>query len=620
MPVVGIPVNLLFERIGTKLDREELVVHLQHLGCDVEGYATVRRFRCTICDNTVEITETENPPTVCALCGVDLRERAEALVELGRADVIRMELLAVRPDMFDPGGLARVLRHYLGEETEPARYEVAPPTLRVLVDPAVRGEACPRPFIACAAIRGFSLTDDLLKVVMKLQENLHWAVGRDRKHASIGVYDLDTVRGPELRYRSVGPEELRFVPLGVDPASPGSAQTPREILERHPKGRAYAHLLARFARYPLLEDAGGRVLSMPPIINSEETRLRSSSRSFFIDVTGTGERIVSRALNVLCTSLLELDRRATLEAVEVVYPGGEGGAGTATRTPDLSPQIVQLDARATARLIGVELGVGDVERHLRQMGHEVRPGAAEGELVVEVPAYRNDILHEVDLGEDVAIAYGYHNIVPTLVPTMTVGNELPGERLAQDARRALTGLGYFEVTTLILSAPEANYDSLRTPRREDHVVIENPISALQTMIRTTLLPGLLDTLSLNTNAELPQRLFEVGNVTLVDAGAETGAREHRRVAAVAIGPRVDYAAIRSTAEALLRELGYGLEVAPEAAPCLLEGRGAAVFARRGEVRRRVGLMGEVHPEVLERYRLVHPAALFEIEVDDLLAS
>jgi phenylalanyl-tRNA synthetase beta chain len=606
MPVVGIPVHLLLERIGTPLDRDDLVEHLQHLGCDVEGYATVRRFRCTRCDSVVEITDTENPPVLCEHCGTDYKARPEALLELGHDHVIRMELLAVRPDMFDPGGLARVLRNYLGESSEPARYELGAGPTTVTVDPLLATEACLRPSIACAIIRDFTLTDDLIKVIMKLQENLHWAVGRDRKHASIGVYDLDALRGAAFSYRAVGPEELRFTPLGFDPAQ---ALTPREVLERHPKGRAYARLLAGFARYPLLADESGQVLSMPPIINSEQTRVGRATRNFFIDVTGSGERIVGKCLNVLVTSIAELDHAAHLEQVTIVYPDRRA------TTPDLAPQRVELDPAQAARVIGVELQRDDVERHLRQMGHGV--GAAPGgRMLVEVPPYRNDIMHPIDLAEDVAIAYGYHNIVASLVPTMTVGEERPEQRTAEVVRRALVGLGFYETLTLILSSPETAYDALRLPR-EDHVVIANPISVEQTMIRTSLIPGLLDTLSVNTSHELPQRIFEVGNVTLLDPEGETGAREHLRAAAGAIGPRVDYAAIRSSCEALLRELGWALQAEPCDAGCFIAGRGATVIACRGGERLSVGQMGELHPQVAERFKLIHPAAVFEVSLSEL---
>jgi phenylalanyl-tRNA synthetase beta chain len=577
----------------------------------MEGFATVKRFRCLRCDNMMEITATENPPVVCDRCGADFREQPEQLVEAGEQDVIRMELLPVRPDMFEPGGLARVLRNYLGETDQPAHYELAPPTCSVTVDPQLDTESCYRPFIACAIVRESTLTDDLVKVVMKLQENLHWAMGRDRKYASIGVYDLDSVSGPDFAYRSVGPDELRFVPLGYDTKREEDRLTPAQILAQHPKGVAYAKLLEGFARYPLLCDAEGQVLSMPPIINSEPTRVRPNTASFFIDVTGTGEQLVNRALNVIATTMAELDPSCKVERVTIVYPDRQAV------TPNLTPEVVELDPEMTAKSIGVELNRDDVVRHLRQMGHAViDPGEGEP-LTVQVPAFRNDIMHPVDLVEDVAIAYGYHNIVPVMVPTMTVGTEQESQRQMEVARRAMTGLGYLETLSLTLSSHEADFDALLLPRREDCVLIENPISVEQTIVRTTLLPGLLSTFTINTNHELPQHIFEVGNITLLCGEAETGASEWMRIAAGAIGPKVDYSEIRSACEALLAELGWQLSAKPDHSPCFIPGRGARILACRGDLVLDLGMMGEIHPQVLENHKLVQPVAVFELDLSAL---
>ena len=603
MPVIGIPVDMLTERIATEFSPDELVERLQQLGCDVEGYTTLRRFGCGKCGHLMEITPTENPPVVCDMCGLDYKENPEKLLEKGENDVLRMELLAVRPDMFDPGGLARVLRNYLGESDQAAHYDLEQATITVEVEDRLRQPESLRPHIACAVIRGITLDDDIIKVVMKLQENLHWALGRDRKRASIGVYDLDTVAGTHFHYRTIGPEEDPFVPLGAD-----QPHTPKQILETHPKGVAYARLLSTFKRYPLLTDENGKVLSMPPIINSEDTRVTQDTKNFFIDVTGTESRVVNKTLNTLVTSLLELDPKARLEQVHIKYPEG------VQTTPDLTPQEVVLDPAMAARTIGIEADSDKVQSLLRAMGHKV---SANGEgIKVMVPAYRNDIMHPIDLVEDVAIAYGYHNLVPSLVPTLTVGKEQPMEVLSNEVRRAMTGLGYFEVLTLILSNEEHQFERLGREQREDYVVLEHPISVEQTMIRVTLIPGLLETFSANIDHELPQRMFEVGNITLL-SDDEVGAREHRRVSGGAIGPRVDYSEIRSVVEGLLRELGYTLQTEACDDPAFLPGRAAKVWALKGDQRIDAGVVGEVHPRVLETYKLSHPVSLFELDLEVL---
>ena len=611
MPVAGLPIDVLRAHLPMKVKAEKLIEHLEHLGCDVEGYTTASRYKCGVCSNLMETTSSEQSPAACDICGCDFRAEPGKITGLGEVEVIRMELLSVRPDLFDPGGLARVLRGYLGVQTGPIKYELAEGKSSVRVDESTRREKSGRPCIACAIIRGIKLDETLIKIVMKLQENLHWALGRDRKHASIGVYDLDKVQQGQFVYRTVKPNELRFVPLGMDEGLEENKMTPKEILEKHPKGVAFAHLLGDFDQYPLLADECGMVMSMPPIINSQGTRVTSQTSNFFIDVTGTGQRIVNRALNIMVTSLMELCPDIVAEKVGIEY------CDSKIQTPDLRPQEMPLDPAGAARLIGVELDSAEVAQLLEKMGHGVAKSDG-GKLKVYVPAYRNDILHERDLVEDVAIAYGYHNITPTLVPTMTVGDELAIERAREVVRQTLIGLGYYEVMTLPMTAPGAAYEKMGLAEGDDYVKVAHPISVAQTMLRTSLLGGLMETLSLNTHHDMPQRIFEVGEVTLLDAEAETGASEYQRVAVAVTGGQASFAQARSVAESLAKQFGCRLRAQSLNCGLFTPGRGAKLLLdKNGGEQDGLGQLGEVHPEVLERFRMSHPTAVFELDLEAL---
>ena len=614
MPVIGIPVDMLNERISTKLEPEAMVTKLQQLGCDVEGYATMRRFACQACTFLMEITETENPPVECQGCGVDYRKQPELLVERGTNEVIRMELLAVRPDMFDPAGLARTLRGYLGEFLGPVKYPLGEPTITVNVQPELENKKNPlyRP-IRCAVVRGVELNEDRIKVLMKLQENLHWAMGRDRKRASIGCYDLATFDASKgVFYKLVTPEGLSFVPLGKT-----EGMTPKEVLEKHPRGVDYAHLLAGRTQYPLLgghgKDGSEVVLAFIPIINSEDTKVVPGTKDLFVDVTGVEPRLIEKILNTMVTALLELCPGSTAERVTISVPGHEP-----YQTPDLTPQEVQLDASLPARRIGIDVDESQVKELLLRMGHGVSE-AKDGKFTVSVPAYRNDILHPMDLVEDVAIAYGYHNIVPSLVPTFTVGVETARSALMNRVRQAMCGMGYHEVLTLILSNEADQYEKLRRKNPDSHVLVSHPISLEQTLIRTSLLPGLLDTFSVNTDHPLPQRIFEVGRITLLDPSEEVGAREHLRVAAAVISSRADFTEVKAVAEALVRELGLtGGECRPvgegeDMFGTFIPGRGAVIA--KGETA--WVSFGEVHPQVLESFGLAYPVSFLEMDLEVL---
>ena len=226
MPVVAIPTDKLRRLLATEIEDQRLSDLLEGLGCDVEGFAPVRRIRCSACGSVVERTHKDALPGACPECLTDVEGPVEAFwKDLGWENAIRIDLLPVRPDLFDAGGLARALRGLLGLETGLARYELHPPSLEVHVDPGMSRPGSYRPHIACAAVRGVRLDDFSIRAVMKLQEDLHWALGRDRKFASIGVYDLDTLE-PPLAYRPVDPDELSFVPLA---SADGRALTPRQI-------------------------------------------------------------------------------------------------------------------------------------------------------------------------------------------------------------------------------------------------------------------------------------------------------------------------------------------------------------------------------------------------------
>ncbi len=598
MPVIGIPTERLRALLHSDIPREALLEHLGHLGCDVEGYTQLKRVRCDQCGTIVEMTESEEVPPSCDTCAADLRECA---TELEPLEVVRMELLAVRPDMFDPGGLARVLRGYLSLETGAPDYRIAPPALRMKIDPSVREESSYRPQIACAVVENAELDPETLKIVMKLQENLHWAIGRNRKHASIGVYDLDTIT-PDLTYTTEDPDAFSFSPLGM----PGQRMSMREILASHPKGTAYAHLLEPLQRYPVLKDSEGRVLSMPPVINSEETRVTVDSRRLFVDVTGLGRRVVDRTLNIMTTSLLENLPGARLAGVELIGPE----AGEERTTPDFTPQTMTVSPEHAARTLGIEVTAGEAVELLRRMRHDA---TAQKENLVEVtiPAYRNDILHEVDLLEDLAIAYGYHRITPSLVPTFTVGCERPIEVLSDRLREVLCGLGHTEVMTLILTNPDAHDHALGKEPGGDVVTVAHPVSSEQTMVRTSLLPGLLATFEHNVTHALPQHIFEVGDVTRLDPVAETRAREERRFACGIVATGVGFEDAKALAEAILRELGCEGQWRAASEMPFLPGRCADVVV--GSTRAMV--LGEVHPEVLERFHLQAPAILIEGDLE-----
>ena len=596
MPIISIEGDWLNRLLGNTYPIEQLADALEQLGCDVDEVIDVERFRCPNCQNVVEGSLGAETTRHCNWC--EFEQEAE-FEKLGVSTVIRLDLLAARPDLFDVGGISRALKGYLELESGLPEYPVAESDLKVIIDPSVDGKDCQRPYISCAVVDMPNMDEATLVSLMKLQETLHWGVGRDRKLSSIGVYDLATVKGP-IHYTTIDPDKDPFQPLGM----PGKLMSGRQILEEHPKGVAYSRLLADHARYPVLRDSEGQVLSMPPIINSDPTKVTRKSRRLFIDVTGISETAVEKSLHTFVSSLLELGGRAY--SVTLVRPDG-----TSEVTPDLHPRKINIELAAAKRWLGLPLTLESAAAALRRMRLDAEPSDSRGEqLTVHFPALRTDFKHMVDVFEDLAIGYGYRNIKPQLVGQMTTGQPRPEEQQGDLVRSVLLGLGFSEIMSLPMTTEELHYENFRLPVPEHYTRIGNPKLKAMTVVRSHLLTGLMEHLRENRRAPLPLRFFELDNVVALASDTETGSREDRKVAIVEMGKEASYASIRAVVDALLYELGLTGEYAACDHPAFIPGR-VAQLTTGTDVE---GVLGEVHPEAITNFGLDHPVALAELNV------
>lgn len=495
-----------------------------------------------------------------------------------QGDVLTFDVFPNRPDMYSVEGIARGLRGYLGLETGLPSYTVAPSGIEFRVDASVVDV---RPCAVGGVVRGVELEDPLLRSLVDLQEKLHLTLGRRRRKVAIGIHDLDKVR-PPFTYRAVLPQEVRFTPLGM-----AEEMDLLDMLHRHEKGREYAHLVAGKPRFPVIQDARGEVLSFPPVINGILTALTPDTRNLFLDVTGTDADAVNGALNILSCALAE--RGGRVESVRTAYPDG------ARATPDLTPRAHALDLDRANALLGLSLAPAEAVELLGRMRYDAR---ADGQAVhVLAPAYRTDILHPFDVAEDIAIAWGYDRYPRGLPRRQTVGDPLPLNEFSDALRILMIGYGYQEVMSLTLSAPSEPFAS------GVRAVVRNPVTSDLNSLRSTLLPSLMNILRLNKHRELPQRVFEVGDVVV-------GARNVRRLGAAAIHHKASFTEAKSLVLSLLRDVGAPGAVEPVADENFIPGRVASVLA--GE--REVGRFGEVHPRVLEGYTLVQPAIACELDV------
>ncbi|MHC1596790.1 MAG: phenylalanine--tRNA ligase subunit beta [Methermicoccaceae archaeon] len=506
-------------------------------------------------------------------------------VEDNHADI---EFFPDRPDLYCVEGVARAMRGFLGIETGLATYEVAKPRIELFKDTSIMPV---RPYIACGVVRNVHFTDASIRSLMELQEDLHWALGRDRKKVSIGVHDLSRVE-PPFTYKAV-PPSFEFVPLGFE-----EKMSMREILERHPKGIEYGHIISGFERYPLIVDVHENVLSFPPIINGTLTRITEESTELFIDVTGT-DRAVYTALNIVITALAE--RGGRIEAVRVFEPEGRAPK----LTPELTPKRRRLALDEVCSLVGVPLTMEEACECLERMRFGARP---EGhDIIVDIPAYRADVIHDWDIIEDVAIGYGYEHIPHELPQTSTVGVPHPLSEAKASLREVMVGMGFLEVMPFSLTCERVHYEWMGREDRGESTKVLHPISEEHTMVRASLLPSLLEILSLNLHRELPHRLFCVGDVL-------RWGKTCTNLACVCAHPTANFTEMKSYVLSLMHEVGLECVLEEEHDPAFIEGRQARLLTDG----KRVAIFGEVHPKVVLNFSLESPVVGCEVELPERL--
>jgi phenylalanyl-tRNA synthetase beta chain len=501
---------------------------------------------------------------------------------------IAMEFFPSRPDLFSVEGIARALRAFTGMQTGLRRYEVEESGITLTRDASVEGV---RPHVVGGVIRDVRMTDELIRSLMEVQEKLHLTMGRKRAKVSIGIHDLDRVE-PPFTYRAVDPEAVSFVPLAKQ-----EEMNLREILERHEKGVDYAFILEDKDLYPIIEDRNGEVLSFPPIINGRLTTVTEDTTDLFIDVTGTDLKAISGALNIVATSIAE--RGGSVQTVEV-----EGNE--IMITPDLEPREWNLDAKFCREFLGTEISDEEMVNGLLRMGYDA--SKSEGSITVMAPSTRLDLLHPVDLAEDVAIGHGYENFGNTLPRVQTFGSLRPIETLSDRLRQLMIGYGYSEVNTLVLSNPWEQFGRMGIDPHEV-VEIQNPLGEEHTCMRWHLLPSIFEVIRKNKHRDLPQRVFEVGDV-MVDL------RRVRHLAGLSIHSRASFTEVKSMVESLFRDLSVVHVIRPLSSGMYIGGRAASILVNESEV----GHFGEVSPQVLTGMDLGYPAVSFEIDLERSLSS
>ena len=499
-----------------------------------------------------------------------------------------------RPDLWSVEGLSRALHGFLNKTSGIRQYKVEESALEVIVDSQLEKI---RPFICCSIVRNMKLTDAIIRGFMHIQDKLDQTYGRSRQKTSIGLYDYDLI-SPPLSYTVAKPKEISFIPLGFS-----EKMTLEEILEHHPKGIEYGHIVKKHMQYPILLDSKRKVLSFPPIINSNDLgQVTEETKNLLVEVTGTTYQTVLNTLNLVTLALT--DRGGEPHSATVRYmPKDER-----LTTPNFDNKTMDLEIDYVQKILDLPLDAKQIEALLLRAGFGVEKTAAQT-LKVLVPCYRVDVMHSVDLIEDIAIAFGYNNIKPLWRDLPTTGHARPEQRLINLARDFMIGLGFQEILSYSLTSPESLFVKMN---RENTRIVEitNPKILTMTCLRNWLLPSVMEFLSNNTSVEFPQKIFELGKVTLLDAKEETKTRDEERLATVTSHPTASFTEIKSALDAFLMNLGVNWQISETFHPSFIEGRVGSIIIEGANV----GVVGEINPTVLENWKLENPVAAFEINM------
>jgi phenylalanyl-tRNA synthetase beta chain len=531
--------------------------------------------------------------------------------------LLQFEFGPDRLDRLSVEGVARSLRYQYGADRGVYVPKTGDAEWVFEVDESVPDG---RPYVTGAIIRGVEFDEAALDSLIQLQEKLHATMGRKRAKGAIGIHDLAMLKGERLAddagnsitYRGVDPDGDRFVPLDSD-----ADMTPAEVLADHPTGETYADLVTDLDRYPAIYDELG-LFSFPPVINGRRTEVDTGSRDLLVELTGTDQWTIDRMCTIVCYALDA--RGASIESVTVEYPSAEAappGSGTTLHRPDLSVDEKTVTHGRIETMLGVDLGPDEVVDLFERSGLAAAvDGGDPVEYEVSVPPYRVDVLHPLDLVDDVGRAYGFNELEPRYPDVATVGTRHERSRLEDAVRSALVATGFEDLLNFHLLAGAENYERMGVTEGTDvlggdpAVTITEPYSEEYEQLRTWALPSLCMVLENNTHRAYPQHLAEVGFAARRDDDESSGVAEARHVAAVLADHEATFEDAKARLAAVCSAFGADLETPATDHPSFIPGRAAAVVLDGV----RAGVVGELHPEVLVEHDLELPVAAFEFRL------
>ncbi|KAK4142508.1 uncharacterized protein C8A04DRAFT_29958 [Dichotomopilus funicola] len=605
MPTINVDKYALFEELGEQFTEDSFQKLCFDFGIELDG-------------------DTENDPS----------RPKDQVPELA------IEIPANRYDMLCFEGIALHLNIFRGKQPTPNWRLADIPEDKLQTLTISDSTAQVRPYAAAAILRNIKFTQASYDSFISLQDKLHQNLARQRTLVAIGTHDLDTMKGP-FTFEGLPPKDINFVPLNQTTEINGT-----ELMEFYEADRhlgKYLHIIRDKPVYPVILDADRNVCSLPPIINSERTKISLGTQNVFIEMTATDQTKLDIVCNIMVTMFSKYCAEPfVIEPVKIISEHNN----VSRLTPSLTTRMMEVEVDYLNQLCGLTESVESIGKLLTKMAYTTEPSTDPKKVKVFVPPTRADVLHPCDVMEDVAIGYGFNDL-PRSSPnrSVTVGKPLMINKLSDIVRHESAMAGWAEVMPLILCSHEENFEWLN--RKDDGktaVRLANPKTVEYQIARTSLLPGLLKTLSENKALRLPLQIFESSDVVFKDESVERRARNERRWAAAYYGKTSGFEIVHGLLDRVMTMLrvafvtheeglegksidfkvsenpsekdGYFIKEIDE--PTFFNGRAAAIWVRLGGKLQRIGELGVLHPTVLDKFDLRYPVSTLEINLEVFL--
>ncbi len=508
-------------------------------------------------------------------------------IESENKDLVRIEYSPNRPDYSTDFGIALGLQGLLGIKTGIVKLNVKKSSKYPIIVKSSVSKI--RPFVTGIVAKNGKIDDKTIKQLMTMQEDLHFGIGRKRKKSSIGIHDLDKILFP-LVYTSTN-RDHKFIPLNSE-----KEITITEILSNTIVGKDYGSLLGQSSQVPLILDNNQKTVSFPPIINAAVTTVTTKTKNLFVEVTGINKEDAEDMLSVVATILQTAG--FSLESVKI--------SGSNNSTPKLEQKKIKVSSSLINQILGLNLTTSKITSSLKKSRLDALSKGPN--ITCTVPAYRFDIFGPMDLVEEVALGYGIQNLEPTISPSQTIGKINPVSIQLKSLDQTMIGLGFLEALNSSLSSKRVLYDMTNRDSSKIISVLDSK-SQEHTILRDSILPGLLENLSRNIHETYPQKMFETGTVF----GLDNPISEKINFSGISAHKDANFTEIKSILQSALK-IGFGINIETKTTtnPTFENGHCASVVLDNSLI----GIIGKIDSKIIENYKIRVPVVGFEISLSE----